>query len=112
MATPHIASVAALIKHKHPKWSPSVILSVMMTTADAVDHHHALIQAQQAGGLTPSMPFDLGLVLSTHFIPVGPEEGMVLRFEYTKCDSLELGWVRVIRMVTNVGDDEGNDVKL
>ncbi|CAN0908353.1 Subtilisin-like protease SBT2.6 [Linum grandiflorum] len=61
MATPHIAGVAALIKHKHPKWSPAAITSAMMTTADRIDRHsHTPILAQSTNQLAPATPFDLG----------------------------------------------------
>ncbi|CAN1174740.1 Subtilisin-like protease SBT2.6 [Linum perenne] len=61
MATPHIAGVAALIKHKHPKWSPAAITSAMMTTADRFDHHtRSPILAQSTNQLAPATPFDLG----------------------------------------------------
>ncbi|RZC74517.1 hypothetical protein C5167_049993 [Papaver somniferum] len=60
MATPHIAGVAALIKQKHPTWSPSAITSAMMTTANRTDHFGAPILAQQLNQLTPATPFDYG----------------------------------------------------
>ncbi|CAL1376004.1 unnamed protein product [Linum trigynum] len=60
MATPHIAGVAALIKHKHPKWSPAAITSAMMTTADRSDLSGSPILAQSANQLGPATPFDHG----------------------------------------------------
>ncbi|KAK9121045.1 hypothetical protein Syun_018662 [Stephania yunnanensis] len=60
MATPHIAGVAALIKQKHPKWSPAAITSAMMTTADITDHLGGPILAQQMDTLATGTPFDFG----------------------------------------------------
>ncbi|KAF6135581.1 hypothetical protein GIB67_015434 [Kingdonia uniflora] len=60
MSTPHIAGIAALIKQKHPKWSPAAITSAMMTTANVTDYSGAPIQAQQSNQLAPATPFDYG----------------------------------------------------
>lgn len=60
MATPHIAGIAALIKQKHPDWSPSAITSAMMTTADVTYRNGSPILAQDTNQLSPATPFDFG----------------------------------------------------
>ncbi|KAL2458118.1 PA-domain containing subtilase family protein [Abeliophyllum distichum] len=80
MATPHIAGIAALIKQKHPDWSPAAITSAMMTTANFTATPGVPILAQQknklspatpfdfgAGSVNPSKPIDLGLIFDTYF---------------------------------------------
>ncbi|KAH7688021.1 Peptidase S8 subtilisin-related protein [Dioscorea alata] len=65
MAAPHIAGIAALIKQKHPRWSPSAIKSALMTTSTTLDKAGRPLQAQQYSGsetltLVPATPFDYG----------------------------------------------------
>ncbi|KAG0475625.1 hypothetical protein HPP92_015311 [Vanilla planifolia] len=65
MAAPHIAGIAALVKQKHPQWSPSAIKSALMTTANTLDRSGRPLQAQQYSGseimtLSPATPFDYG----------------------------------------------------
>ncbi|KAI3896419.1 hypothetical protein MKX03_008581 [Papaver bracteatum] len=65
MAAPHVAGIAALVKQKHPKWSPSAVKSALMTTATTFDRAGKGIQAQQYSGsetmtLVSATPFDYG----------------------------------------------------
>lgn len=65
MAAPHIAGIAALVKQKHPHWSPAAIKSALMTTSTTLDRAERPLQAQQYSGsetmtLVPATPFDYG----------------------------------------------------
>ncbi|XP_023742898.2 subtilisin-like protease SBT2.4 [Lactuca sativa] len=75
MATPHIAGVAALIKQRHPSWSPSMIASAMATTATTYDNRGEPIMAQgrELYKLHRSTPFDhgAGLVSATNALDPG-----------------------------------------
>lgn len=65
MAAPHIAGIAALVKQKHPHWSPASIKSSLMTTSTKLDRAGRPLQAQQyseteAMKLVTATPFDYG----------------------------------------------------
>lgn len=65
MAAPHVAGIAALVKQRHPKWSPAAIKSALMTTAMTLDRAERPLRAQQYSGsetmtLVAATPFDYG----------------------------------------------------
>jgi subtilisin family serine protease len=72
MAAPHLSGIAALIKHAHPNWSPAVIKSALMTTAEPTDNlrkpildvngRPATLLALGAGHVNPKRAMDPGLV--------------------------------------------------
>ncbi|VAH50131.1 unnamed protein product [Triticum turgidum subsp. durum] len=61
MSTPHVAGVVALIKQRHPKWSPAMIMSAIMTTADVTDRSgRPLMARRDVGAVVAATPFDMG----------------------------------------------------
>jgi hypothetical protein len=65
MAAPHVAGVAALVKQKFRKFSPSAIASALSTTSVLFDNKGEAIMAQRAYAnpdqtISPATPFDMG----------------------------------------------------
>jgi hypothetical protein len=75
MSSPHVAGLAALMKEKHPSWSPMMIKSALMTTGtDVLDGgtpapntNPVLIFRQGAGHVQPNSAMDPGLVYDSGF---------------------------------------------
>ncbi len=66
MSSPHIAGLAALVAQKHPRWSPMMIKSAMMTTASNLSDGRDPF-SQGAGFVEPNSFMDPGLVFNSDF---------------------------------------------
>jgi subtilisin family serine protease len=69
MATPHVAGLAALLKQRHPGWSPAAVKSALMTSTRSVlptaltgDEDGTRPWGQGAGLVVPNVGADPGLV--------------------------------------------------
>ena len=71
MSSPHVAGLAALLKHKHHDWSPIAIKSALMTSAydvlDGPSTTPTVIFRQGAGHVRPNSAADPGLVYEHGF---------------------------------------------
>ena len=71
MSSPHVAGLAALMKEKHPDWSPMAIKSALMTTGynvlDTGISEATRIFRQGAGHVQPNSAIDPGVVYDSGF---------------------------------------------
>ena len=71
MSAPHVAGIAALLKHLHPSWSPMMIKSALMTSGydvlDGPNTNPLVIFRQGAGHIRPNTAADPGLVCNSGF---------------------------------------------
>ncbi|KAL6658536.1 hypothetical protein ACP70R_004122 [Stipagrostis hirtigluma subsp. patula] len=75
MACPHVAGAAAMLKSAHPRWTPSMIKSALMTTATTMDNLGRPLASSDgaaatghdmgAGELSPPRALSPGLVFDT-----------------------------------------------
>lgn len=71
MASPHIAGIAALIKDAHPKWTPAMIKSALMTTATTRRNNGSLILDQGTGNAATPLAYGSGQVRPTKALDPG-----------------------------------------
>jgi subtilisin family serine protease len=126
MATPHVAGLAALLKQRHPGWSPAAIKSALMTATRTVlptdlsgDQDGTLPWGQGAGLVLPNGAADPGLVYDMtgadyqkylcgvtneiSFCGQGALSGYALNLASITVPGV-VGVKTVSRSVTNVGD--------
>ncbi|CAJ1941408.1 unnamed protein product [Sphenostylis stenocarpa] len=82
MSTPHVAGIAALIKHYNPLWTPSMIASAITTTSSKYDNlgEPMMAEGSEINSLLPSTPFDYGAGFVNPNRAIDP--GLVLSSEY------------------------------
>ncbi|HEY5848079.1 MAG TPA: S8 family serine peptidase [Microlunatus sp.] len=77
MSTPHISGIAAMIKQKHPTWSPMWIKSALMTTATTLTNRGNPIKRGAntatpldygSGHVRPAQAFSPGLVYDSSYV--------------------------------------------
>ncbi|KAK3220879.1 hypothetical protein Dsin_014849 [Dipteronia sinensis] len=103
MSCPHVSGIAALLKARHPEWSPAAIKSALMTTAYVHDNTHKPLR--DASGSTSSSPYDHG---AGHINPVKAlDPGLVYDieaqdyFEFLCTQNLTPMQLRIFGMYSN-----------
>uniref|UniRef100_A0ACD5WRT5 Uncharacterized protein n=1 Tax=Avena sativa TaxID=4498 RepID=A0ACD5WRT5_AVESA len=107
MACPHVSGIAALVRSAHPSWSPAMVRSAIMTTADMTDHQGKPITdgdggradafAMGAGHVNPALAVDPGLVYDieaadyvTHLCTMGYTQREVFKITHSAVNCSEL----------------------
>uniref|UniRef100_J3LVS0 Subtilisin-like protease n=1 Tax=Oryza brachyantha TaxID=4533 RepID=J3LVS0_ORYBR len=71
MSTPHLSGIAAVIKKAHPDWSPHVIKSALMTTADVTHPDGTPVIDESTGQPASHFAMGAGLVNPTKALDPG-----------------------------------------
>ncbi|KAM3231135.1 hypothetical protein ACQJBY_061348 [Aegilops geniculata] len=108
MACPHVSGIAALVRSAHPSWSPAMVRSAIMTTADVTDRQGKPITdgdggdradafAMGAGHVNPALAVDPGLVYDiepadyvTHLCTLGYTKREVFKITHSAVNCSEL----------------------
>uniref|UniRef100_A0ACD5WIV5 Uncharacterized protein n=1 Tax=Avena sativa TaxID=4498 RepID=A0ACD5WIV5_AVESA len=107
MACPHVSGIAALVRSAHPSWSPAMVRSAIMTTADVTDRQGKPITdgdggradafAMGAGHVNPALAVDPGLVYDiepadyvTHLCTMGYTQREVFKITHSAVNCSEL----------------------
>ncbi|KAF0892389.1 hypothetical protein E2562_015462 [Oryza meyeriana var. granulata] len=71
MSAPHLAGIAAVIKKAHPEWSPALIKSALMTTADVTHPDGTPVIDESTGKPASHFAMGAGLVNPTKALDPG-----------------------------------------
>ncbi|KAM0845306.1 hypothetical protein ACQ4PT_056466 [Festuca glaucescens] len=107
MACPHVSGIVALVRSAHPSWSPAMVRSAIMTTADVTDRQGKPITdgdgeradafAMGAGHVNPTIAVDPGMVYDiepadyvTHLCTMGYTQREVFKITHSAVNCSEL----------------------